>query len=134
MTRDNGKSPVKAGKKKRGDSKKNNDSYRAIMKMTPKSKIAFIIPVTDNSGNAFGKELFDWVDTSLCDLGGGFHHHPASGGWAKNGVVQYENSRKYHVGIEENEIPKLLQVLIQAKQVFHQEELYVELKGDVLFL
>jgi hypothetical protein len=100
-----------------------------------KLPLVFILPQTDNSGKDFSEELFGWIDRALCDLGGGFHYHPVSGGWVNNkGVVQCENCRKYHVGISETDVPKLFTLLVQAKNVFYQEVLYIEFLNCVLFL
>jgi hypothetical protein len=126
MTRNLDKTPVKAGKTEVDGSIKN---------MTTKSKIVFIIPETDNSGKAFSKELFGWIDRSLCDLGGGFHYHPVYGGWVNyKGVVQCENCRKYHVGIDEKEVSNLFQLLVKVKEIFQQDGLYIEYEGQIVIL
>lgn len=135
MIRHNNKSPVKAWKNKSRGSKKNNDSFYTIKNMASKSKIVFIIPQTDNYGNAFSKEIFDWVDRSLYSTGGGFHYHPVLGGWVtENGGVQFEDCRKYQIGIDKKEIPNFFQFLVYAKQVFQQKSLYVELEGKIIIL
>jgi hypothetical protein len=126
---------ARAEKTEGEDSIRKSDAFQAIKDMTTKSKIAFIIPETDNRGNAFSKEFFGWIDRTLCDLGSGFHYHPVYGGWVNNkGIVQCENCRKYHVGIDEKKVSNLFQLLVKAKEVFQQEALYIEYAGQIVIL
>jgi len=120
------KSPVKA---------KKTEVDASIKNMTTKSKIAFMIPETDNSGKPFDEELFGWIDKSLCELGGGFHFLPAVGAWSPvKKVPQREDCRKYYVGIDEKEIPALFRLLEEAIDAFQQEALYIEYAGKVIIL
>lgn len=92
-------------------------------------RVSIPIPVADNKGVRFSRELFEWLEGEFRKLASGFRkHHRVLGGW-EDGSRRDEWVVVYEVTIEAQHTRELVVLAEEARSVFHQDAILFEVTG-----
>lgn len=96
----------------------------------------FLIPIVSNSGSAFEKSRFQWVEDELTRRFGGYTLEGVfEGAYLDNGRIVREKSRRYLVAVPRDRLDELKEFLREVKSRFGQKSLYVSIaESQALFL
>lgn len=90
--------------------------------------VQILLPLYDNEGRAFGKEMFDGVRDRLAERFGGvtaYRRSPAEGVWKQEGAVNRDNVVIYEVMAEELEREWWREYGASLAALFRQEEMMI---------
>jgi hypothetical protein len=98
-------------------------------------RVTIPLPVADGSGYCFPEAIVRWFENGLLRIGSGFRkHHQACGVWETDGSVLKEEVTVYVATIETGRFCQLAGLLEEARRVFHQSALLVEVARVDKFL
>ena len=96
-------------------------------------KAALLVPLTDNTGKRFPKELFRELEFKLRENFSGFTDTGVvRGQWVDAGRIYEDISRRYEIAIEETQIEVLRQLALWVKNSFKQKAVYLEIQMGTL--
>lgn len=87
-------------------------------------KVPLLIPLTDNDGHPFDLPTWSWWNDRLTSLVSGFTEHGVATGWWRGCTDQ---NRVIIIVVKTlREVGELRQLLVDARQRFRQEAMYLE--------
>lgn len=97
--------------------------------MRTTQRLDFLVPVTDNDGQAFSEADFTAFEEFLVDLAGGFTRHgDVTGAWrSPSGLLYRDRSRSYSVAVPADRAAGVASTLHHAiTHQFRQEAAMIE--------
>lgn len=98
-------------------------------------QIKIPLPTADNEGIPFPSADIKWFEGQLTQIGGGYRKHRwVEGAWNGGGKIDQETVVLYACDIEPTELHEIQKLAAEARSIFRQEAILVEVMPVIKFL
>jgi len=99
-------------------------------------KAVTYIPIKNNEGEEFSESLIEELKNRIIEISGGLTEKGKVKGYWQNpaGEILEDINRQLDIGIQQEDLDRLRELLRDYKDILEQESMYLEYNGEIEFL